>query len=63
MPHMAFSPFTNEGECVINFLRRWGVAQLVARGTLDPEVPGSMPGAPAIFPYGFKNDCEGLLPN
>ncbi len=28
---------------------RWGVAQLVARGTLDPEVPGSMPGAPAIF--------------
>ena len=25
----------------------WGVVQLVARGTLDPEVPGSKPGAPA----------------
>ena len=29
----------------------WGVVQLVARGTLDPEVPGSKPGAPA------KNFC------
>lgn len=25
------------------------MVQLVARGTLDPEVPGSKPGAPAIL--------------
>gem|GEM_PF-7060350 len=38
---------------VVIIVRRrkgWGVVQSVARGTLDPEVPGSKPGAPAIVP-------------
>gem|GEM_PF-6791297 len=48
---MREKPFTLAANCAINFCRCWGVAQLVARGTLDPEVPGSMPGAPAIPPY------------